>query len=68
MADMNQLARSVVAQATGQEPKRRKDPAAIARGRAGGLKRAANTAPEIRAADARAAAKARWSRNTARSA
>ena len=50
----------VVAQATGQAPKRKKDPAAVARGRLGGQARARNTPPEVRSDDAREAVNARW--------
>lgn len=67
--DTNQRAASVVAQATG-EPKRtsprpkRKNPAAVALGRKGGLKggkaRAENLTPEQRSEIARKAAAARW--------
>ena len=67
--DPNQRAKAVVDLATGQqspEPVREKDPAAIARGRLGGViggkKRAANMTAEQRSESARRAAKARWQR------
>lgn len=70
--DPNQLAKAVVDLATGQrtpEPVREKDPAAIARGRLGGViggkKRAANMTAEQRSESARLAAKARWEREQA---
>ena len=63
--DANQLAARIVADATGSAPrKRRKDPAAVALGRKGGLKggkaRAASLSPEERSEIARRAAAARW--------
>lgn len=74
--DFNQIARSVVDQATGAVgkaaraireaavPEREKDPAAVALGRKGGLKggktRAAKLTKEQRSESARKAAKARW--------
>lgn len=67
--DMNQTAHSIVAQATGQVPKvvpdePRKNPAAVALGRLGGLKggkaRAESLSPRQRTAAAKKAAKARW--------
>jgi hypothetical protein len=62
--DPNQLAAHVVAVATHAPRKRRKNPAAVALGRRGGLKggkaRAANLTPEARSEIARRAAKARW--------
>ena len=68
--DPNQRAKAVVDLATGQrspEPVREKDPAAIARGRLGGViggkKRAANMTAEQRSESARRAAKARWERD-----
>ena len=68
--DPNQRAKAVVDLATGQrdpEPVREKDPAAIARGRLGGViggkKRAANMTAEQRSESARLAAKARWERD-----
>lgn len=72
--DFNQLARSIVDQATGTAPKKRtakkaengKDPAAVALGRKGGLKggkaRAAKLTKEQRSESARKAARARWSK------
>jgi hypothetical protein len=68
--DPNQLAKAVVDLATGQrtpEPARVKDPAAIARGRLGGVvggkARAAKMTAEQRSESARRAAKARWERD-----
>ena len=72
--DFNELACSIVAQATGEESPQEepetppedsgKDPAAVALVRKGGLKggkaRAANMTPEERSEAARKAAKARW--------
>jgi hypothetical protein len=65
--DLNQNAARVAALATGDEaaPKRkRKNPAAVALGRKGGLKggkaRAASLSPSKRSEIARKAAKARW--------
>lgn len=63
--DINSLAASIVAQATGtQLPKRRKNPHAVALGRKGGLvggvARAKALTPEDRARIAKAAALARW--------
>jgi hypothetical protein len=71
--DPNQLAKAVVDFATGQRtplPERRqKDPAAVKRGRLGGIvggkARAANLSPEARAESARRAAEARWARERA---
>ena len=67
--DPNQLAKAVVDLATGQrspEPVREKDPAAIARGRMGGViggkARAAKLTAEQRSESARRAAKARWAK------
>ena len=68
--DVNELARQLVDEATGEAPKfdpdEGKDPAAVALGRKGGLKggkaRAAKLTPEERAASARNAARARWSK------
>lgn len=67
-ADVNQLAASIVGEATGQapavDPDEGKDPAAVALGRKGGLKggkaRAEKMTPEQRAEAARKAAQARW--------
>ena len=66
---MNELARQIVGEATGEiepvDPDAGKDPAAVALGRKGGLKggkaRAAKMTPEQRSQAARAAARARWS-------
>ena len=64
--DPNQLAAHIVAKATGTKPakKRRKNPAAVALGRKGGLKggkaRAAKLTPEQRREIAQKAAQARW--------
>jgi hypothetical protein len=66
--DINQLAASIVAQATGQEPKAdpkpEKNPAAVALGRLGGLKggkaRASKLSPQRRKEIARRAARSRW--------
>jgi hypothetical protein len=67
--DTNQRAASVVAAATGERPRtssrpKRKNPAAVALGRKGGLKggkaRAASLSPEERSEIARRAAAARW--------
>lgn len=63
--DANALAAAVVGKATGQKPKRRrKNPAAVALGRKGGLKggkaRAASLTPAQRSEIARKAAEKRW--------
>jgi len=62
--DPNQLARRIVDVATGNDPEARKDPAAVALGKRGGLKggkaRAAQLSPEKLAEIARRAARARW--------
>lgn len=66
--DLNQLAKSIVDDATSDEPtpepESEKDPAAVALGRRGGLKggkaRAAKMTPEERSEAARRAASARW--------
>ena len=66
--DLNQLAKFIVDQATGEvpkeEPQPEKNPAAVALGRLGGQKggkaRAEKLTPEQRAGIARAAAAARW--------
>lgn len=63
--DPNQLAARIVADATGSAPrKRRKNPAAVALGRKGGLKggraRAERLTPEERSEIAKRAAAARW--------
>jgi hypothetical protein len=65
--DVNQLAKSIVDQATGQappEPKPEKNPAAVALGRLGGLKggraRAETLSAESRRGIAKKAAETRW--------
>ena len=64
--DANEIAFSVVQQATGQVPKpeKAKNPAAVTLGRLGGLKggkaRAESLTPEKRKAIAKKAAEARW--------
>jgi len=66
--DVNELAKQLVAEATGEappfDPDAGKDPAAVALGRRGGLKggkaRAEKMTPEERAEAARRAARARW--------
>jgi hypothetical protein len=62
--DANQLAARIVGEATGAPRKRRKNPAAVALGRRGGLKggnaRAASLSPEERSNIAKRAAQARW--------
>jgi len=66
-ADPNALAASIVAQATGEAPESepRKNPAAVALGRLGGLKggkaRAKKLTPKKRSEIAKKAAKTRWS-------
>ena len=67
--DINQIAAAILAAAIGtpEKPKpRRKNPAAVALGRAGGLKggkaRAKALTPEKRAEIARKAAATRWSK------
>ncbi|TMJ47570.1 MAG: histone H1 [Alphaproteobacteria bacterium] len=67
--DPNQLAKSIIDIATGQAPTTPpddKDPAAVQRGRLGGLKggkaRAEKMSAEERRAAAKAAVKARWSK------
>lgn len=67
--DPNQLAKLIVDIATGErtdsDPSKGKDPAAVQRGRSGGLKggkaRADKLSGEQRSASARKAAQARWS-------
>ncbi len=67
--DVNELARRLVDEATGEQPKydpdEGKDPAAVELGRRGGLKggkaRAEKMTPEERSEAARKAALARWS-------
>jgi hypothetical protein len=66
--DPNQLAKAIIDIATGERPDapapNDKDPAAVQRGRLGGLKggkaRAEKLSPRERRAAAKAAAKARW--------
>lgn len=64
--DLNQLAKSIVDEATGLAPKREKDPLAVELGRRGGLKggkaRADKLSPEQRREIAQRAAAARWGR------
>jgi hypothetical protein len=68
--DVNELAKQLVDEATGEapsvDPDAGKDPAAVALGRKGGLKggkaRAAKLTPEQRIDSARKAAEARWGR------
>ena len=70
-SDPNELARLIVAEATGEappfDPDAGKDPAAVALGRKGGLKggkaRAASMTSEQRSEAARKAAAARWNRD-----
>lgn len=67
--DLNILARSIVAQATGElPPDDGKNPAAVALGKLGGKKggkaRAAALTPEQRADIARVAANARWKKRS----
>lgn len=67
--DLNQLAKAIVDEATGETPKTEQPPvkneAAVALGRLGGKKggaaRAAKLSPEERSAIAKAAANKRWS-------
>lgn len=66
--DINQLARSIVAQVTEEaEAQPEKNPAAVALGRMGGLKggkaRAEKLSSKRRKAIAHKAAKARWAKN-----
>jgi hypothetical protein len=66
--DINEIARQIVDEATGEapplDPDEGKDPAAVALGRKGGLKggkaRAAKMTPQERQEAARRAARARW--------
>lgn len=68
--DFNQIARRIVDQATSEpepaKPEKKKDPAAVARGRKGGLKggnaRAAKLTKAERSASAKKAVQARWSK------
>jgi hypothetical protein len=71
--DPNQIAFSIVQQATGQAPKEKdvnagKNPAAVTLGRLGGLKggkaRAAKLTPEQRAEIAKKAAEKRWAQSS----
>jgi hypothetical protein len=72
--DFNQIARSIVDQATGEatpppakKPTKKKNPAAVALGRKGGLKggkaRAAKLTKEQLSESARKAAQARWKKS-----
>jgi hypothetical protein len=65
--DPNQLAKSIIDIATGQQPSpldpsqgEGKDPAAVERGRRGGPARAAKLTSDQRSAIAKKAAKTRW--------
>jgi hypothetical protein len=62
--DLNVLAKSIVDDATSDEPRPEKDPAAVSLGRRGGLKggkaRAAKLTAEERSSIARKAAESRW--------
>jgi hypothetical protein len=64
--DLNALAASIVAEATGEPADDGKNPAAVALGRLGGKKggkaRAAKLTPDQRQAIAKKAAAARWAR------
>lgn len=68
--DLNQLAKSIVDQATGDAPEQQeppvKNPAAVALGRLGGLKggvaRAAKLSPTMRSEIAKHAAEKRWNK------
>lgn len=66
--DINELAASIVEQATSEteEPQKEKNPAAVALGRLGGLKggkaRAEKLTPEQRQEIAKKAAQARWNK------
>ena len=70
--DLNQLAASIVDDATNEQPDEEqppaKNPAAVALGRLGGKKggaaRAAKLSPEQRREIARRAARSRWSKKT----
>ncbi len=68
-ADLNQTAASVVARATGGRTRAKKNPAAVALGRMGGLKgghaRAKALSAQERSNIAKRAAKARWKRPSA---
>lgn len=72
-SDISQLAASIVADATSEEkptpePTSKKNPAAVALGRLGGLKggkaRAAKLSPKKRKEIAKRAAKARWEKKS----
>ncbi len=62
--DLNALAKAIVDDATSEEPRPEKDPAAVALGRKGGLKggkaRAESLTSERRVEIAKKAAAARW--------
>ena len=64
--DVNSMAASIVAEATGEAPEDTRNPAAVALGRLGGLKggkaRAAKLSPKKRSEIAKKAAAARWKR------
>ena len=66
--DPNALAAAVVGKATGTPKRRRKNPAAVALGRKGGLKggkaRAASLTPAQRSEIAKKAAATRWAKPT----
>jgi hypothetical protein len=70
--DINQLAKAIVGEATGDAPKTEpppaKNPAAVALGRLGGKKggvaRAKSMTPEHRSEVARVAAKKRWAKTS----
>ena len=67
--DPNQLAKSIIDIATGEKPspEDKRDPAAVALGRKGGLKgwaaRPASMTPKQRSETAKKAAKARWNKD-----
>jgi len=72
--DVNQIAAEILRAATGEPhdltPKGKKNPAAVALGRLGGLRggkaRAASLTPTKRAQIAKKAAKARWAKKTSK--
>lgn len=68
ISDVNVLAKAIVSQATGEEPVKEKNPAAVALGRLGGLKggiaRAEKLTAKRRKEIAKKAAAARWSEKT----
>jgi hypothetical protein len=66
VGDVNSRAADVVAKSTGETQKRKKDPAAVARGRLGGRARARNTPAMVRSDDAREAVNARWAAERSR--